>query len=126
MEGLLKALKLIGDTCGQRTFCRTCPMYYRVTQGDTTRSCCAIRNASPAQWKLVDAVSEVKSFKEAAKVKEMEDLLEALRCIRYICERQEECCHCPLCDVNEECVLEKEAPVHWELVDKVPETRLFK
>ena len=109
-----------------RVNCGTCPMRYRVTQGDTTCSCCAIRSSSPAQWKLVDAVSDVKLFKEVARMKEMEDLLEALRVIRYICEQRKECCHCPLCDVNEECVLEKEAPVHWELVDKVPETRLFK
>jgi len=126
MEELLKALRLIKDTCADRTFCRTCPMRCQVALSDTARSYCAIRNSSPAQWKLVDAVSEVKLFKEVARVKEMENLLEALRCIRYICEQQEECCHCPLCDANEECVLGKEAPACWKLVEKVPETRLFR
>ena len=56
----------------------------------------------------------------------MEELLKALRLIRDTCGQRVNCGSCPLCDVNEECVLEKEAPVHWELVDKVPETRLFK
>ena len=59
-------------------------------------------------------------------MKEMEDLLEALRVIRYICEQNKDCCHCPLRDADETCTLGKELPVCWELVDEVPKVRLFK
>lgn len=56
-EELLKALKLIRDTCSGYESCRRCPMYCNVNDK------CALDEELPARWILVDKVTKTRLFK---------------------------------------------------------------
>jgi len=59
MEELLKALKLIRDTCNQCKFCHECPLYGK-------EAGCLTQADGPGNWELVEEVPRVRLFKEEA------------------------------------------------------------
>lgn len=57
MEELLKALKLIKNTCNGRESCLKCPLF----NGKAT---CYVKANLPCGWELVDEVPKIKLFEE--------------------------------------------------------------
>jgi len=56
----------------------------------------------------------------------MKELLEALKIIKGVCQQHEHCWSCPLFDEEGNCPIGEYYPSEWELVDEIPEIRLFK
>lgn|GEM_PF-1599340 len=69
MEELLKALRLIRDTCRQHGNCPKCPLH--IGSG-ADNACCSMSERWPREWKLVNKVPEVSLFKQEVEVHEPE------------------------------------------------------
>lgn len=48
---------------------------------------------------------------------EKEKILKALETIQEVCQAQETCCDCPLRDVDDTCMFDRQKgiPCHWEI-----------
>lgn len=68
MEELLKALRLIKDTCNGHESCRKCPMAATSSAYCNTYEKCALDEKMPAGWNLVEKASGVRLFKDIGEV----------------------------------------------------------